>query len=79
MKYFLQSFSPFHCIKKGICHFLEKYCTQVLVNSLEDKACRGKIWLDKLAQHDLNSVVSAIKLQTKYFLIIYVLLAGALS
>ena len=28
MKYFLRSFSPFHCFKKGSCQFLAKECAQ---------------------------------------------------
>ena len=63
MTYFLQSFSPF---KKGSCQFLAKRCTQVLVNSLEDSACPGKVWLGKMTtQHDPNSVDWAVKLQLK--------------
>ena len=36
MKYFLWSFSPFHCFKKGSCQCLAKECAQVLVNRIED-------------------------------------------
>ena len=32
---------------KGSCQFLVKVCAQVLVNGLEDLACRGKVWLYK--------------------------------
>ena len=28
MKYFLRSFSPFRCFKKGSCQFLAKECAQ---------------------------------------------------
>ena len=31
MKYFLKSFSPSHCFKKGSCQFLAKECAQILV------------------------------------------------
>ena len=36
MKYFLWSFSPFCCFKKGSCQFLAKECAQILVNCLEN-------------------------------------------
>ena len=36
VKYFLQSFSPFHWFKKGSCQFLTKKWAAILVNRLED-------------------------------------------
>ena len=33
MRYFLRSFSPFRCFKKGSCQFLEKECAQYWLTS----------------------------------------------
>ena len=45
MKYFLQSFSPFCCFKKGSCQFLAKECAQYWLTAIEDLACPVKLWI----------------------------------
>ena len=56
MKYFLCSFSSFHCFNEGSYQFLVKECVQVLVGHLEDYACPGKVWLGKLTALDMHLV-----------------------
>ena len=42
MKYFLWSFSPFHCSKKGSCQFLAKECAQYWFTAYRTKPAQEK-------------------------------------
>ena len=64
MKYFLWSFCPFSCFKKGSCLFLVNECAKEPVNHFETKSAQKKVYLGNHTRHDLNSVDWVIKVQT---------------